>query len=151
MFPTTRNQRRALDKLNLQWPLTLREIPRETWPPQVDGHNSDFTNPRVRALRSRDFLVQAFALPDGQLRLSVCRTRLRADGRWDDGISWDDLQRLKAEAGYGDRYAVELYPADSDVVNVGNLRHLWLLDAPPAFAWRPKGGLIAIDEMAAPL
>ena len=28
------------------------------------------------------------------------------------------------------------YPADRDVVNVASLRHLWVLDEPPTYAWR---------------
>ena len=81
----------------------------------------------VRALRSRAHLVQVFAEADGVVRLSVQRTDIRPDGEWADGISWDDLQRLKAEAGYGDREAVEVYPPDADVVNVAAIRHLWVL------------------------
>jgi hypothetical protein len=33
-------------------------------------------------------------------------------------------------------WAVEIYPADGDVVAVANMRHLWLLPEAPAFAWR---------------
>lgn len=69
--------------------------------------------------------------------MSVCRTSMR-QGRWVDGISWDDLQRLKREAGYGESDAVEVYPADSDVVNVANMRHLWILETPIRFAWRSR-------------
>lgn len=43
--------------------------------------------------------------------------------------------RLKAECGRGDKWAVELYPPDEAVVNVANIRHLWLLPEPPAFGW----------------
>jgi hypothetical protein len=46
------------------------------------------------------------------------------------------LQRLKAECGYADRDAVEVYPRERDVVNVANLRHLWVMREPLAFAWR---------------
>ncbi|WP_202842089.1 DUF7694 domain-containing protein [Luteimonas saliphila] len=125
----SRQQRKALERANRDWPERLAEIPRGSLPP----HQSEKF---VRALRSRQFLVQEFAEPGDIIRLSASRTTLRGDGRWDDGISWDELQRLKAEAGYGDRFAVEVYPADVDVVNVGNLRHLWILPAAPPFAWR---------------
>jgi hypothetical protein len=53
-----------------------------------------------------------------------------------DGIGWDDLQRLKGEAGYGEYCAVEIYPPDADVVNVANMRHLFILKSPPAMMWR---------------
>lgn len=52
-----------------------------------------------------------------------------------DGITWDELQALKRQCGFGDRFAVEVYPADLDVVNVGNLRHLWVLQGALPFAW----------------
>jgi hypothetical protein len=69
------------------------------------------------------------------VRLSVCRTSLAGD-RWQDGITWDELQRLKRECGYGDADAIEVFPADTDVVNVANMRHLWVMADPIACAWR---------------
>ncbi len=84
--------------------------------------------------RSREFLAQLYgheSLP----RLSVTRTSIKGD-RWADGITWDELQRVKSECGFGGVDAVEVYPPDCDVVNVGNLRHLWLMPAPLPFAWR---------------
>lgn len=126
----TRQERKALERENLRWPEHLVPV-------GAGAHPSEkFT----RVLRSRRFLVQEFVEPGGIVRLSINRTTLRGDGRWDDGITWDELQRLKAEAGYGDRFAVEVYPADGDVVNEGNLRHLWILPEPLAFAWRRTGG-----------
>lgn len=47
----------------------------------------------------------------------------------------------QSAAGYGDRDAVEAYPKNSDVVNVANIRHLWILPNHadlPVF-WRKKG------------
>lgn len=65
--------------------------------------------------------MQQFAAPAPALcRLSILRTSVKGD-RWTDGITWDDLQRLKFEAGYGDAWAVELFPADAEVVNVANI------------------------------
>jgi hypothetical protein len=89
---------------------------------------------------SREFLVQVYAPrpTEGQLpvcRLSICRVTAGSDGRWEDGISWDELQRAKREIGRGDAYAVEVYPRDRDVVNVANLRHLWLFDEPLDIGW----------------
>lgn len=135
----SRQQRKALERENLRWPEHLVEIPRASLPPHQDGKF-------VRVMRSRQFLLQEFIEPDGITRLSVSRSTLRGDGRWEDGITWDELQRVKAEAGYGDRFAVEVYPADADVVNVGNLRHLWILPAPLAFAWSRPGGSPAIPR-----
>lgn len=68
-------------------------------------------------------------------RLSVLRVTTQKDD-WADEITWDQLQRVKRECGFGEVDAVEVYPRDSDVVNVANIRHLWLMDEPVAFAWR---------------
>lgn len=125
----TRQERKALERENLRWPEELVELKLDTLP----KHQSSMFR---RAWRSRRFLVQEFAEPEGVIRLSCSRSTLRGDGRWEDGITWDELQRLKAEAGYGGRFAIEVYPADIDVVNVGNLRHLWILPEPLPFAWK---------------
>lgn len=123
----TRAQRKEMERENSRWPAALREIPRSEWPRQPPGV--------IAVWRSRAFLVQVYDESGGMIRLSVCRTTIAA-GRWVDGITWDDLQRLKRECGYGDRDALELFPADRDVVNVANLRHLWLPAQPVPFAWR---------------
>ena len=128
---TTRAQRRELERENARRPVALAPVPRSEWPADLASH------PRapVAVWRSRDFLVQQFAASAPAIcRLSILRSSVKGD-RWADGITWDDLQRLKAEAGFGDAWAVELFPADTEVVNVANIRHLWLLDAAPAFAW----------------
>jgi len=125
---TNRAQRQLLKKENAKWPTTLREIPREQWPSQP---------PQVRrVLRSRNFLVQEFAAPLPAIaRLSICRTTMVGD-RWMDGISWDELQDLKRQCGYDYRDAVEIFPSEHDVVNVANMRHLWILDQPFPLTWR---------------
>lgn len=127
----TRAELRAMDAQNKRFPVDrLVEIPPEDWPLRAPPK-------LIRALRSRDFLVQVYAEPDGVLRLSVHRCAIdKATGRWGDGISWDDLQHLKTLAGYGERVALELYPPDHDMVNVANLRHLWIVPEAPEFMWR---------------
>jgi len=126
----TRAQRRQLERDNAKQPKELQEVPREQWPMSLRDSTL------LRVLRSRDFLVQEFlARLPAIVRLSVCRTSLFGD-RWKDGISWDDLQRLKHECGYGNRDAIEIYPADADVVNVANMRHLWIMAESVECAWR---------------
>lgn len=128
MIHTTREQRRQLARDNLKWPAALVEIPRSQWP-NPEG-------PQLRVLRSREFLVQEYAA-DGMalVRLSVNVTSM--DGaRWKDGIPWEDLQRLKAEAGYLMHDAVEVFPRATDVVNVANMRHIWIMRELIPFAWR---------------
>lgn len=125
----TRNQRRQLERDNEKYPLVLKDIPRSQWPDPLSKH--------MRVLRSRNFLVQIFQAPEpAVVRLSVCRTSIGNNGRWLDGISWDELHQIKRECGYGDWDAVEVYPADKDVVNVANMRHLWIMADPLGFSWR---------------
>lgn len=125
---TTRNQRRQLERDNEKYPLVLKDIPRSQWPDPLSKH--------MRVLRSRNFLVQIFHAPaPAVVRLSVCRTSIAGD-RWKDGITWDELQQIKHECGYGEWDAVEVYPADENVVNVANMRHLWIMAEPLEFAWR---------------
>lgn len=97
---------------------------------------SDRTCPadQIEVWRSRDFFVQIYQENDEVLRLSVNRT-LVSGNRFKDDISWDDLQRLKKECGYSHMAAVEIYPPDESVVNVANMRHLFILQTPPDFMW----------------
>ena len=129
---TTRAQRRQLERNNAKLPEHLQSIPRDQWPANAP--------PTImRVFRSRDFLVQEYEPPSAHViaRLSICRTSISGN-LWKDGITWDELQRIKNEVGYGDADAVEIYPADGDVVNVANMRHLWVMDAPVSFAWRNR-------------
>ncbi len=127
-------QLRQLKRDNLRYPPALAPVPWQEWP---TAHITE--GRKLKVLRSRDFLVQVFEEPAGMLRLSVNRTDWsERAGSWREDISWDDLQRLKREAGFADRWAVEIYPADRAVVNVANMRHLWLLTEPPAYAWGVK-------------
>lgn len=119
-------------------PEKLTEIPREDWPPH---YRDGVYEAPVRVWQSRKYLAQLYdaeALPmppTTVMRLSVCRVTIQDNGRWDDGLSWDDLMQVKREIGYGDWYAVEIYPRDRDIVNVANMRHLWILAAPLQLGW----------------
>lgn len=99
--------------------MTLQEVHPREWP-----GNMPFGLERV--LRSRRFLVQVYQPTAGAVRLSVCRTDV-SGGQWLDDITWEDLQAVKAQAGFSAREAVEVFPPDSDLVNVANMRHLWVL------------------------
>lgn len=127
---TTRAQRRELERENAKRSLRLEPVPRDEWPASATGPHAP-----TQVWRSRGYLVQRYTAPAPAVcRLSILRTSLSGD-RWTDGIEWEDLQRLKAEAGFGRAWAVEIFPADGEVVNVANIRHLWLLPEAPAFAW----------------
>lgn len=132
-----REQRRAaakyLAKEAQKYPAHLIDVPREAWP--QSGETT-----RIRLLRSREYLLQVFIEqnPFVVVRLSINRTQITPNGGWKQDISWEDLQRLKGEAGYGEFDAVEVFPSDKDVVNVANMRHLWVLRNKVPFAWRQK-------------
>lgn len=81
----------------------------------------------VKALRNNSFLVQIYKDNDS-IRLSICRTEIDNQGKWIANITWEDLQEIKKQMGYGDRTAVEIYPKEKDIVNVANMRHLWIVD-----------------------
>lgn len=109
-----------------------RQFTEELVPTEVSGGRQPGP---IAAWRSNRFLVQLFNEAGAQ-RITINRAAIdETTGRWLDDITWDEIQGIKRQIGFGERYAVELYPADSDVVNVANMRHIWLVDA-PAFAWR---------------
>lgn len=130
-FKERKNAILMLERDNEKWPAKLRPVPG----PLPVGAGAPFAQ-----WRSREFVVQAFRVPGDVIRLSVNRTHVDPSTmRWVDGITWDDLQRLKSEAGYGDREAVEVYPPDANVVDVANIRHLWVLPERLPFSWRNDG------------
>lgn len=89
----------------------------------------------LQVWRSKNFLAQVTKEPSGFTRLSVQRCAIDHNGHWVDGITWDELQQVKTECGLGEVWAVEVYPPEDMLVNVANMRHLWLVtDAP--FAWK---------------
>jgi hypothetical protein len=116
-------------------PVMLTEIPKDRWPPSYRlGPSAP-----VKAYESRQYLAQLYDVGSAEgrtaMRLSVCRVTLRDDGRWEEGLSWDELMQVKRECGFADMYAVEIYPRDKDIVDVANMRHLWLLATPLSLGW----------------
>lgn len=106
---------------------------------KISENGSPAPSGLVAAFRSKDYLVQVFKedRPPALYRLSVNRTVLaQGPGGWGSEISWEDLQRIKSQCGFGGYDAVEVYPHDLDVVNVSNMRHLWVLKEPLSYAWR---------------
>ena len=47
----------------------------------------------------------------------------------DGTITWDQLQAIKTALWGAEARAIEVFPAQGDVVNCGNYRHLWRLGA----------------------
>jgi hypothetical protein len=132
VIPATRDERRALSRANKRLSPQLNKVPDKDW-----LYSASRPERLIEVWRSRDFLAQVFQEENGILRVSVCRAEIDAsNGRWRDGISWEELQQVKREIGRGHLDAVEVYPADIDVVNVANMRHIWVLPDPLPFAWR---------------
>lgn len=101
-------------------------------PIEGEHPNPDF----VQAVRNRDFLVQIFK-EEYATRLSINKTKLNKDGSgWEDGIFWDDIQRIKNNLGYRDYCAIEIYPPERDLVNVANIRHVFVVKHEPEFMWK---------------
>lgn len=133
----SREERRQLRRDNAKLPAQLERVPRDEWPERL--RNSD----RREVWRSRDYLVQVIDSdqPGVLVRLSINRTTVDGDSqRWHDGLSWDELQRIKGDCGYGRHDAVEVYPPDIEVVNDANMRHLWVMRMRLPFGWTTGGG-----------
>lgn len=106
-------------------PEQLVQIPREEWPEQPPHHHAP-----LEVWRSRRYVALVYDVPGhpGMERISVRSTETR------DGLTWDELQGVKAAIGRGHLSAVELYPPDSQVVAVARMRHLWVVPT-PSWAW----------------
>ena len=121
----------------------MREVPRDKWP-IMPGLESEPLNVWL----SNEFLAVLYRQRvGGALRLCVNRTR--RNGRdWRDGITWDELQRIKNETLGEDAWCIENYPSQSEVVNVSNMRHLYVLDEPPEQRF-PDESFVPDDELTA--
>jgi len=120
--------------MNMTLGRDMREVPREEWPfmPSLESVP-------LNVWLSTEFLAVLYEQRvDGRRRLTVNRTR-RNGKSWRDGITWDELQRVKNETVGEEVWCVECYPAQSKVVNVSNMRHLWVLDEPPETRFPEKG------------
>lgn len=111
----------------------LKQVPEEFWPEPREGAARP-----IEVWLSGRFLAQVYE-DQGHLRVSVNRIK-PVGGSWAEGITWDELMRVKREIGRGDAWCVEVFPPDESVVNVANLRHLWVLPEAPAYGWNKAGG-----------
>ena len=114
-------------------PAKLTPVPKHKWP--LSG---DFRRP-MEVWASKKFLVQVFDEGVYADRITVFRTKRKANDKWKDGITWDELQQIKRDIGRGDQWAVEVYPDDRHLIRDANMRHLFLVPQRPPFAWRRSG------------
>ncbi len=128
-WKVNRAERRIMKRMALKHSLTLQKIPRESWPAIAQAS-------KVKEVwQSAGFVVQIQDELDGVERMSVNRSLLNAEGEWEDGITWDEMQEIKRQCGRGDKCAIEIFPPDVSEVNDHNIRHLWVLKDPPPFMW----------------
>lgn len=97
----------------------MKQIPYEQWPSsQQDPRRSE-------VWLDEGFLAQVFREDGDILRVSVNRVFVG-----EDGITWEELMEVKRRIGRGEDYAVEVLPRDRDIVNVANMRHIWIMPHP---------------------
>ncbi len=87
--------------------------------PSTQKWLSYFGEPSIGAWESDVFVASAFVDGDA-IRLDIHRKDMK------DGITWDQLQSIKNDCGFEGLDAVEFYPAQKDVINTGNYRHLYI-------------------------
>lgn len=106
----------------------FKQIPKNDWPNRKQPT-------LAKVYKNKDFLVQEFHEDNNVIRLSVCSVKRRGS-KWVDGITWDQLNDIKNKIGFADKFAVECYPEARNIVNVANMRHLWVVSERPSFAWK---------------
>jgi len=97
----------------------VRHAANEVWGAELVREVLKEAQEEMEETSNLSFQVLPMATPWGTRHLVV----ERFDGR--DGITWDQLQAAKSEALGPDAVAIEVYPADADVVDEVNRRHLW--------------------------
>lgn len=142
-----REEYRRWRKLAAHRPKRLTPIPEHRRPPVFADEV------RLEAWESQAYLAQWYAeqpfngIPT--TRLSICRYPVVKIGQWEGGFLWEDvfgweeLMAIKAELGFADVYALEVYPPAGDTVCIANSRHLWMFASPLPIGWslyRPTNG-----------
>ena len=122
-----REQRRALEKVKRQliasYPDTLEVVPENDPNLPYSSHPQDIEH----IYRSKKYTVIVWNVPAGK-KLSISRNEWDSHtGRYKDQITWDEIMEIKRQVGFGEQNAVEFYPPDSEVINIANVRHIWIL------------------------
>jgi hypothetical protein len=91
---------------------------------------ADMVGTILSVWRSRDFLCTVWPSNVSSVvaRLSINRAQIdEVTGSWLPGITWDELYTIKAQVGFHDHDAIEIFPAADKLVNDSNMRHLWVM------------------------
>lgn len=110
--------------------MKLEEIPLKEWE-HLQNCRKCFSDV-IRVFKNSRFLIQVRRHGDTE-RLSVNRVQYTKGPEgpvWLQGITWDELQEIKNLCGYENKWLVEYYPPKDAVINVANIRHLWVVDEP---------------------
>jgi len=131
---TNRKTRRRHKKQNLnQYSEYLTEISEDNYFAKT---GKKFDENLKKCFVSKYFFVQIWEEPEKPVRISICRTELNGKGQWQDNIGWDAIQSIKNSVGYSGMDCVEIYPMQRDVINVANMRHLWVIPGQVEYKWR---------------
>lgn len=121
----------------------MTEVPKERWPifPAMESIP-------LKCWMSNDYLAVLYEQRyDGNKRLTVNSTR--GNGKsFRDGITWDELYRIKNECLGEDVWCIESYPSADKLVNVSNQRHLFIVENPPKERF-PEASIYTKEEQAA--
>lgn len=121
----------------------MTEINKDNWPIMLCAEVIP-----LKVFESTKFLAILYKQRANDLvRLTVRKKSKKRDGNWEDGITWDELQIIKNECLGEDVECIEVYPKQSDVINVSNMRHLWVLDEPCKYRF-PKEKSMPDSEAA---
>lgn len=124
MNPTElKKLRRNLFHENQRWPVKLKLMPKEGWP-------EDAPASLLAIWRSRSYFVQLHKAARGVEQLVILRTNIDNNGQWAGGIRHSEIQEIKRQCGFGHADAVELYPADKDMLDTEGARYVWLMPKP---------------------
>lgn len=100
----------------------------------LEGKSTDINF--VKAYRNKCFLITIYK-EQFAIRLSINKIEINKKGtRWQDGITWDEIQNIKNKLGYRDMCALEVYPPEDDKVDVANIRHIFIVKNAPPFMWK---------------
>ncbi len=77
-----------------------------------------------RAHKNSMFVVQIYREPCSWGDVKLCMIRRNDESA---AVSWSDRQRIKNELFGVEAVAVEVFPAESELVDDANMFHLWIL------------------------
>ena len=126
--------------------LEMTRLPRSEWP----LFTALETEPLDVWVSSEFMAVLYRQRADGNRRLTVNRMRRNNRGDFRDGITWDELQRVKNECLGPDVWCVENYPSEEKLMNVCNQRHLFIFDGTPDLRF-PDEAVVSDDDVNAVL